>query len=84
MVSSQHADPAMTVRPPADVREKAVNLLARRQREMQAFIVACLGAFNADPDGFLEVVLPHWPAPKPLGRPTKKLSPAKASAVSSK
>jgi hypothetical protein len=68
-MSSQHRDPALTVRPPADLKAAAQEAL--RGREMQAFVVACLTALTADPDGFLARLEDHWPARKPLGRPRR-------------
>jgi hypothetical protein len=68
-VSSQHADPALTVRPGAQVKDAASRVLSERHLEMQAFIVACLIALAVDPDLFLATVRPHWPPAKPRGRP---------------
>lgn len=42
---------------------------------MQGFLVACLNALVANPDGFLEQLKEHWPAEKPRGRPRKATSP---------
>ncbi|MEU9072382.1 hypothetical protein AB0D60_36535 [Streptomyces sp. NPDC048306] len=42
---------------------------------MQGFLVACLNALVANPDGFLEQLTGHWPAEKPRGRPRKATSP---------
>jgi hypothetical protein len=69
-VNSQHADPeALTVRPGATVKSAASKALSDRDLEMRAFIVACQVALAADPDGFLATLAPHWPPPKPRGRP---------------
>ncbi|WP_410583940.1 hypothetical protein [Amycolatopsis sp. lyj-108] len=70
-MSSQHADPQLNVRPPADVTEQAKRLLEERGREVRGFVVACLTAFNADPDTFLTQLDEHWPPVKPRGRPPK-------------
>lgn len=67
--ADRHTDPALTVRPPADLKTQAQQLLADRDREMRGFVVACLAALKADPDGFLGRLADHWPAPKPRGRP---------------
>jgi hypothetical protein len=70
-MSSQHAGVSLTVRPDRQVKEGADAALAARGREMQAFVVACLVALAADPDGFLAALAPYWPAPKLLGRPRR-------------
>ena len=75
-VTSQHADPeALTVRPGAKVKAAASKVLSDRELEMRAFIVACLAALAADPDRFLATLAPHWPAPKPRGRPPRRMAP---------
>jgi hypothetical protein len=69
-VNSQHAEPeGLTVRPGAEVKAAASKVLAARELEMRGFIVACLAALAADPDGLLAMLAPHWPPPKPRGRP---------------
>lgn len=70
-MSSQHADPALTVRPPAAVTAQAQAALKARDLKMRAFVTACLQAFNTDPDGFLDGLATHWPADKPRGRPPR-------------
>jgi hypothetical protein len=42
---------------------------------MQAFVVACLTALVADPDGFLVQLAGHWPEEKPRGRPRRTPAP---------
>jgi hypothetical protein len=72
-VSSQHADPAaLTVRPGAEVKAAASRVLDGRNLQMRSFIVACLTALAADPDGFLATLGPHWPTPRPHGRPRRR------------
>ncbi|MGW8558128.1 hypothetical protein [Streptomyces tubercidicus] len=68
-MSSQHRDPALTVRPPATLKGQAQTLLSERQLEVQAFVVACLSALVADPDRFISDLEAHWPEKKPRGRP---------------
>ncbi|MEU6965109.1 hypothetical protein [Streptomyces chrestomyceticus] len=68
-MSSQHRDPAMTVRPPAALKAAAETALG--DREMRAFVVACLAALVADPDRFLAQLDEHWPEEKPRGRPRR-------------
>ena len=71
-MNSQHADTAaVTVRTGPEVKEAATRVLDRRKLQMRAFIVACLTALAADPDKFLATLAPHWPAPKPRGRPRR-------------
>lgn len=68
---SQHANPALTVRPPADVKAAAQTELDDRGKEMQAFVTACLAAVANEPDKMLSVVEKYWPAPRPRGRPRR-------------
>jgi hypothetical protein len=70
-MSSQHRDPALTIRPPADLRQAAARELNERNLEVQAFVVACFTALVADPEQFLEELTAHWPDKKPRGRPRK-------------
>ncbi|MFF4787889.1 hypothetical protein ACFY3E_42060 [Streptomyces griseorubiginosus] len=70
-MSSQHRDPALTIRPPADLRQAVTGQLNERNLEVQAFVVACFNALMADPDGFLGDLSEHWPDKKPRGRPRK-------------
>ncbi|MER6187749.1 hypothetical protein [Streptomyces sp. NPDC001652] len=68
----RHRDPSgLTVRPGAELKQQATDALNDRDREMRAFVVACLNALVADPDAFLERLNEHWPAEKPRGRPRK-------------
>jgi hypothetical protein len=69
--SSRHADPALTVRPPAQVKADAQTVLRERGLEMRAFVTACLAALAADPDQTLKQLTPHWPEDKPKGRPRR-------------
>ena len=71
-MSSQHADQALTVRPPAEVTEQAKAILGDRNLEIRSFVTACLAALAADPDGFLEGLTNHWPPEKPRGRPPRQ------------
>ncbi|TSE01607.1 hypothetical protein FOS14_03490 [Skermania sp. ID1734] len=70
-MSSQHADPALTVRVPAEIKRRAHGELMARDLELRGFVEACLSAFAEDPDRFLTELSPHWPARKPRGRPAK-------------
>lgn len=70
-MSSQHREPALTVRPPSDLRQAVTRELNERNLEVQAFVVACFKALMADPEGFLGELTGHWPDKKPRGRPRK-------------
>lgn len=76
MPSSQHSGKALTVRPDPDLKAAATAALTARNREMQAFVVACLTALVADPDAFLATLDTHWPPKKPYGRPPRKATAA--------
>lgn len=81
-MSSQHRDPGMTIRPPAELKAAAQTALG--DREMRAFVVACLAALVADPDRFLAGLDAYWPEKKVRGRPRKAASdpsPADDTAV---
>lgn len=69
MTSSQHSNPALTVRPERPVKAGATAVLSDRGLEMEAFITACLVALADDPDRFLAALRPYWPPVKPRGRP---------------
>lgn len=67
----RHRDPGLTVRPDAALKQQATQALSDHDREMKAFVVACLTALVADPDSFLAQLDEHWPQKKPLGRPRR-------------
>lgn len=69
--SNRHLDPALTVRPPAQVKADAQAVLRERGLEMRAFVTACLVAVAADPDRMLQQLAAHWPDDKPKGRPRR-------------
>ncbi len=70
-MGSQHADPALTVRPSAEVKSRADTVLKERGLEMRGFVVACLAALAAEPEPLLATLKQHWPAEKPRGRPRR-------------
>ncbi|GGP80238.1 hypothetical protein [Streptomyces melanogenes] len=84
-MADNHRDPPLTTRPPAALKQQATAALQAHDREMQAFVVACLTALVADPKGFLGQLADHWPPEKPRGRPRKTAAlpqaPADASAA---
>ncbi|MEU6003929.1 hypothetical protein [Streptomyces sp. NPDC047197] len=65
----RHRDPPLAVRPPATLKADAQRALG--EREMQAFVVACLTALVAAPERFLAQLDEHCPEKKPLGRPRR-------------
>lgn len=71
-VTSQHRDPALTVRPDPAVRAAGQAALDTRSRGLQAFITACLACLAADPDRMLALLDPYWPPTKKPGRPPRK------------
>lgn len=75
MMSNQHRDKPLNVRPPTEDREAAQAVLKAQRRDMTSFITACLRKFVAEPDKMIEFVGTHWPEPKPRGRPPKDESP---------
>jgi hypothetical protein len=64
---NQHANPQLNVRPPAEDLDPAKRILSGRGREISGFVIACLRALRADPDGFLGVLERHWPPPTTKG-----------------
>ena len=70
-MGSQHADPALTVRPPAEVKAAAQAILDQRDLELRAFITACLSAIAAEPDRMLTLLAEYWPQAKRRGRPRR-------------
>lgn len=71
-MATRHRNPPLNVRPDGALKAAAQAELERRDREMTAFVTACLTAVSADPDGFLSVLEPYWPAPTPMGRPRRE------------
>lgn len=76
-MSSQHRNPPLTIRPPSELKTRATTALG--DREMQAFVVACLTALVDDPDGFLARLEDHWPPETPRGRPRKAATPQESA-----
>ncbi|MFC1436058.1 hypothetical protein ACEZDB_36035 [Streptacidiphilus sp. N1-3] len=73
-MSSQHRDPSMSVRVPADLQ--AATRQALGGRDLRAFVLACCTALAADPQAFLAGLEEHWPPPSRIGRPPKVFPPA--------
>src|SRR5205807_1493378 len=55
-MSSQHAEPAITVRAPKDLSDEAKDVLKARGRTMRAFVVACLTRLTTDSGNFLALL----------------------------
>lgn len=70
--SDRHVDPKLTIRPPAEMRREVLRILRERGLTAQDYVLACLAALVDDPDWQIKVVEPHWPPPKPKGRPPKR------------
>ncbi len=68
-MGSQHRLKPRAFRPEPDEYAAAKADLETRGRQMDAFLRACLRWLHRDPDGFLDLLAPVWPPPKPQGRP---------------
>jgi hypothetical protein len=71
-VPSQHRLQPRSFRPEPDEYAAAQAELVARERQMDAFLRACLRALRRDPDRFLAVLAPVWPSPNPTGRPPRQ------------
>jgi hypothetical protein len=71
-MSSQHRDKPLSVRPDRLTREAAEHVLIDRDLKMTEFVTACLRALATDPNQLLTVLQPHWPQPRPRGRPSRQ------------
>ncbi|MBA8827757.1 hypothetical protein FHX42_005164 [Saccharopolyspora lacisalsi] len=70
-MSSQHRDPAITLRVSREIHDAAAARLDELGRTKSAFVQACMTALVADPDTVLPLLEPHWPEPKRWGRPRR-------------
>ncbi len=77
-MGSQHRLKPHAFRPEPQEYAAAKAELEARGRQMDAFLRACLRWLHRDPDGFLDLLAPVWPRPKPQGRPGR-LRPGSAS-----
>lgn len=61
----------MTVRVPAGLKDQAKKVLADDDRELGAFVTACLTALTSEKgqERLLVELVDYWPAKKPRGRP---------------
>lgn len=69
MTADSDTDPTMTVGIPTELKASVQQELSQRDRELAAFVIACLNDLESDPDDFLEFLAPHWPEQKRPGRP---------------
>lgn len=68
-MSSQHKYPVHGFRPdPADY-EAARRYLEARGDTVGSYLRACVHWLARDPEAALAALAPHWPGPRPLGRP---------------
>ncbi len=68
-MGSQHRLKPRAFRPEPHEYAAAKADLEARDRQMDAFLRACLRWLHRDPDGFLDLLAPVWPPPKRQGRP---------------
>lgn len=71
-MSSQHRLRPTNFRPEPDEIEPVKKALADQGRELEGFLRACLLAYQADPEALGALLAPHWPPPRPRGRPRKE------------
>jgi hypothetical protein len=72
MMSNQHRDRPLSVRPPNESRIAAQAALTEYSWEMTEYITAALDAVATDPAATLAHLEPYRPPAKPRGRPRKK------------
>jgi hypothetical protein len=68
-MSSQHAEPTLTVRVPQDAKDAAQQLLKDRGLDLRAFVVANLSALPAEPDAVLKRLARTGQHPNPVAGP---------------
>ncbi|MGH8964148.1 MAG: hypothetical protein ACRDXB_02295 [Actinomycetes bacterium] len=73
MTSGPHNLKSKAFRPEPDEYTSAMDVLGDRQ--MDDFLRACLRALRENPEAFLATLAPHWPPPRPRGRPRKAEPP---------
>ena len=71
-VADRHRDPTVTVRPTEEEKTSAAELLHADGWTVQAFLLACLRGFLANPKKWLKAAEPYRPPEKPIGRPRKQ------------
>lgn len=71
VMSSRHRNPAVNFRPDPGVKAQAKAALDARGHTIDTFLSATFQALAENPDAILDALAPHWPAPKPKGRPPK-------------
>ncbi|PXY16543.1 hypothetical protein [Prauserella muralis] len=68
-MSSRHAQKWRGFRPDPGEYDAAEDLLDARGKAMSEYLRACLRWLEQAPDEALATVGPHWPPPRPRGRP---------------
>lgn len=68
-MSNEHADPPLTVRPPAVVLDATKTALNERGLDMRGLVVAALSEFADDPDRVVARLARRWPPSKLRGQP---------------
>jgi hypothetical protein len=71
-VKDRHRLRPKAFRPDPDEYDDAMKVLKAENREMDAFVRACLRLLRDKPGDLLALLAPYWPPPKPRGRPTKE------------
>jgi hypothetical protein len=71
-MGSQHRLKPRAFRPEPHEYAAAKADLQARDRQMDAFLRACLRWLHRDPDGVLDLLAPVWPPTKPQGRPGRQ------------
>jgi hypothetical protein len=71
MAPDQHRLKPKAFRPEPDEYDDAMKVLNEQDREMDAFVRACLRLLRDKPTALLALLSPYWPPPKPRGRPRK-------------
>lgn len=70
-VPDRHRDPTVTVRPTADAKADAEEVLGRHGWTMQEYLLACIGELLTKPATRVRAVERWRPEKKPIGRPRK-------------
>jgi len=68
-MSSQHRYPVHGFRPDPDDYDAARAHLEARGHTIGSYLRACVHWLARDPDAALAALAPHWPGPRPVGRP---------------
>lgn len=72
MTRDQHSVTARSFRPDPTEYDTAVTVLTIYGHMPGEFLRACLRWLGTDPTGAMTVLRPHWPTPRPVGRPADR------------